>query len=83
MSINEDTARRDIRAMRIERYLAPDMAIGERYSLDKANESSLHKRVFVNCETSIGDADVFHTKAITPLVERVFFWTESKDPKQL
>ena len=45
MSVNGDAARRDMRAGRIERCLAADMTVKERYALNKVAESSLCKRM--------------------------------------
>lgn len=43
MSANDDAARCDMRAGRIERCLAADMTVKERYALNKVAESSLYK----------------------------------------
>lgn len=43
MSANGDVARRDMWAGRIERCLAADMTVKERYALNKVAESSLCK----------------------------------------
>lgn len=43
MSANGDAARRDMWAGRIERCLAADMTVKERYALNKVAESSLRK----------------------------------------
>lgn len=45
MSANGDAARCDMRAGRIERCLAADMTVKERYALNKVAESSLCKRM--------------------------------------
>lgn len=45
MSANGDAARRDMRAGRIERCLAADMTVKERYALNKVAESGLCKRM--------------------------------------
>ena len=43
VSANGDAARCDMRAGRIERCLAADMTVKERYALNKVAESSLYK----------------------------------------
>ena len=43
LSADGDAARRDMRAGRIERCLAADMTVKERYALNKVAESSLCK----------------------------------------
>ena len=45
MSANGDAARCDMRAGRIERCLAADMTVKERYALNKVAESSLCERM--------------------------------------